>query len=136
MRPDPHNPMDMRDKLCGEIAERQFGLIERDQAIHADMSPAAIARRLANGRWRLELPRVYRFAGAPKSWEQSLKAATLWGGEHCVVSHQTAAALHGLSSLRTRQVHVQLSKQLRHPPVTTHQTRVAARYAMVIKGIP
>jgi len=128
--------MDTRDKLCGEIAERQFGLIEREQALNADMSPAAIARRLANGRWRLELPRVYRLAGAPKSWEQSLKAATLWGGERCVASHEAAAALHGLSSVRARQVHVQLAKQLRHPGVITHRTRFAGQYATSVRGIP
>ncbi len=128
--------MNTRDRLCSEIAERQFGLIERSQAVHAKMSPSAIARKLASGHWQLELPRVYRFAGAPRSWEQSLKAATLWGGEHCVVSHETAAALHGLSSLRTRQVHVQMAKQLRHPQVTVHRTRVAGKYAMAIKGIP
>jgi len=128
--------MDMRDRLCGEIAERQFGLIERDQAIHAKMKPAAIARRLANGRWRLELPRVYRLAGAPKSWEQSLKAATLWGGEHCVASHEAAATLHGLSSLRARQVHVQTAKRLCYPGVITHRTRFAGLYATSVRGIP
>src|SRR5215831_18846973 len=113
--------MDMRDRLCGEIAERQFGLIERDQAIHAKMKPAAIARRLAKGRWRLELPRVYRLAGAPKSWEQSLKAAT---------------TLHGLSSLRARQVHVQTAKRLCYPGVITHRTRFAGLYATSVRGIP
>jgi very-short-patch-repair endonuclease len=128
--------MDMRDRLCGEIAERQFGLIEREQALNADMSPAAIARRLANRRWRLELPRVYRLAGAPKSWEQSLKAATLWGGEHCVASHEAAATLHGLSSLRTRQVHVQTTKRLCHPQVITHRTCFAGQYATFVRGIP
>ena len=127
--------MNMRDRLCGEIAERQFGLIERSQALRA-MSPSAIARRLATGRWHLELPRVYRLAGAPKSWEQSLKAATLWGGEHCVVSHEAAAALHGLSSLRKRQVHVQLPKLLCHPGVITHRTRFAGLYATSVRGIP
>jgi very-short-patch-repair endonuclease len=128
--------MDTRDKLCSEIAERQFGLIERAQALRAKMSPSAIARRLATGRWQLELPRVYRFAGTPRSWEQSLKAATLWGGEGCIVSHQSAATLHGLGSLRTREVHVQLAKQLRHPQVVTHRTRWAGLYETSIKGIP
>src|SRR5260370_6558054 len=86
------------DRACEEIAEKQFGLISRDQAIGTGMSERAIGGRLGAGRWRQVLPGVYRLAGAPASWEQSLKAATLWGGEGCVVSHRAAAALHGLAS--------------------------------------
>src|SRR5262249_57278192 len=89
----------------------------------------------AKGRGRLELRRVHRLAGAPKSWEQSLKAATLWGGEHCVASHEAAATLHGLSSVRARQVHVQLAKQLRHSGVITHRTRFAGQYATSVRGV-
>ena len=68
------------DAVCAAIAEKQFGLIARDQAVQTGMSERAIGRRLANGRWLQVLPGVYRLAGAPTSWEQSVKAATLWGG--------------------------------------------------------
>src|SRR5260370_19395968 len=63
------------DRACAEIAEKQFGLISRDQAIGTGMSERAIGRRLGGGRGRQVLPGVYRLAGAPASWEQSLKAA-------------------------------------------------------------
>src|SRR5260370_40208821 len=87
------------DRACAEIAEKQFGLISRDQAIGTGMSERAIGRRLGAGRWRQVLPGVYRLAGAPASWEQALKAATLWGGEGCVVAHRAVAALHGLAGV-------------------------------------
>jgi len=74
------------DTACAEIAEKQSGLICRDQAIRTGMSEPAIGRRLGAGRWRQVLPGVYRVAGAPASWERSLKAATLWGVDGCVVS--------------------------------------------------
>src|ERR1700687_272798 len=84
------------DRACAEIAEKQFGLISRDQAIGTGLSERAIGRRRGADRWRQVLPGVYRLAGAPTSWEQSLKAATLWGGDGCVVSHRAAGALHRL----------------------------------------
>ena len=103
------------DELCSAIAEKQYGLIERQQALQAGVSPAGVSRRLASRRWLRVLPGVYRFAGAPTSWEQSLKAATLWGGDRCVVSHETAAALHGLTLFSGSRVHVQSPKLLQRP---------------------
>src|SRR6266851_1544988 len=51
------------DRACAAIAEKQFGLISRDQAIRTGMSERAIGRRLGAGRWRQVLPGVYRLAG-------------------------------------------------------------------------
>src|SRR5229473_2965186 len=110
------------DTACGEIAEKQSGLISRDQAIRTGMSERAIGRRLGGGRWRQVLPGVYRLAGVPTSWEQSLKAATLWGGEGCVVSHRAAAALHGLAGFARQGVEVQSSKRLQRSDVIVHRT--------------
>ncbi|SRR6266851_4949606 len=61
------------DTACAKIAEKQSGLISRDQAIRTGMSERAIGRRLGAGRWHQVLPGVYRLAGALASWEQSLK---------------------------------------------------------------
>jgi len=63
------------DTPCAEIAEKHPGLISRDQAIRTGMSERAIGQRLGADGWRRVLPGVYRLAGAPASWEQSLKAA-------------------------------------------------------------
>ena len=125
------------DRACAEIAEKQFGLISRDQAIGTGMSERAIGRRLGAGRWRQVLPGVYRLAGAPASWEQSLKAATLWGGEGCVVSHRAAAALHGLAGFARQGVEVQSSRRLQHSDVLAHRTCfTSSLYPVSIKGIP
>lgn len=125
------------DERCVDLAEKQFGLIDRVQAARAGMTKSAIARRLSARRWRPVLPGVYRMAGAPISWEQSLKAATLWGGDTCAVSHFAAAALHGLAGFHKRDVHIQSSKRLQHPTVKTHRTRSAeSQYTTMVKGIP
>jgi len=124
------------DELCASIFEKQFGLIEREQALKCGMSLAAVSRRLASGRWLKVLPRVYRLAGAPRSCEQSLKAVTLWGGSRCVVSHETAAALHGLSVTAPRRMHVQAPTQLQRANVAAHRTRFGQLHTVTVKGIP
>ena len=124
------------DELCSAIAEKQYGLIERQQALQAGVSPAGVSRRLASRRWLRVLPGVYRFAGAPTSWEQSLKAATLWGGDRCVVSHETAAVLHGLTLFSGSRVHVQSPKLLQRPNIAAHRTRFWGSYRVAVKGIP
>jgi very-short-patch-repair endonuclease len=124
------------DELCGAIAEKQHGLIEREQAVRAGMSAAGVGRRLASRRWLQVLPGVYRLAGAPASWGQSLKAATLWGGDKCVVSHETAASLHGLTLLAGRRVHIQSPRQLRRANIVSHRTRLSDFRPVVVKGIP
>ena len=53
-------------------------------------------RRLQSGRWVLLHPGVYRLRECLPSWEQSLLAACLWGGEGTMASHRAAARLWGL----------------------------------------
>lgn len=84
------------DHRCAEVALRQHGVISRAQALRAGLSERAVARRLHSGEWDCVLPSVYRLAGAPVSWLQRLKAATLWAGGTAAVSHRSAAALWGL----------------------------------------
>ncbi len=124
------------DELCSAIAEKQFGLIEREQALRAGMSAPALRRRLRSRRWLKVLPRVYRLAGAPTSWEQSLRAASLWGGDRCVVAHETAASLHGLSVFAGRRVHVQSPKRLTRPNIAAHRTRSRDWQVVMVRGIP
>jgi very-short-patch-repair endonuclease len=75
-------------------------------------------------------------AGAPTSREQSLKAATLWGGENCVVSHETAAALHGLTYLAGRRIHVQSPKLLQRANIVAHRSRYLTSPIVTVKEIP
>jgi very-short-patch-repair endonuclease len=126
----------VRDNRCAEVFESQLGLISRKQALQTGMSRAAISRRLAGQRWRQVLPGVYRLAGAPTSWEQSLKAATLWGGTGCAVSHESAAALHGLNGFRRGDIHIQCPKRLRHREVVTHRVHAGhSRPWTLVRGI-
>jgi very-short-patch-repair endonuclease len=84
------------DTRAAAMAARQFGVISRQQALGAGVSPDMITHRLETGRWEVMLPSVYGVVGANDSSEQRLMAACLWGGSGAVAIRRSAAAIWGL----------------------------------------
>lgn len=84
------------DSALASIAQSQYGLITRRQALDAGLSKEAILRRVRTGRLVVMSRNVYRLMGAPSSWEQKLLAAFLSLGPGAVVSGRSAAILYGL----------------------------------------
>jgi hypothetical protein len=79
-----------------EIARWQEGAISRRQLLEAGLSGQLIKRRLEHRRWQQLYWGVYAaFNGLPPR-ETWLWAAVLHAGDGAVLSHQTAAELHGL----------------------------------------
>lgn len=74
----------------------QYALITRGQALDAGMSERQIDDWLNRGRLEVVHPLVYRFAGAPVTWEHRALAAVLAAGPVAFASHATAAAIWGL----------------------------------------
>ena len=83
-------------ELAYAFMRRQYGLIARDQAIAGGVSPLQIRWQLTRGRWVLLRPDVYALAGAPPTWEQTVLAAVLAGGDRVAASHGTAGHLRML----------------------------------------
>jgi len=110
----------MRSDIPGEIsalAQRQAGAISRPQLIDAGLSPQLIIRRLERGRWQQLYRGVYAtFSGLPPR-ETWLWAAVLSAGEGAVLSHQTAAELHGLLDHPTDAIYVTVPSNRR---IATH----------------
>ena len=105
------------------LAGRQFGLIHRDQAIALGMTSSAISYRLGLG-WESLHRGVYLLPGFDRSWEQRVLAACMRGGQSCVASHSTAAALHRLDGCRqTEPIHLYAPTGWRAPGVKVHRTR-------------
>src|SRR3546814_708355 len=77
------------DKLAGA----QHGLVTSDQAI-TSLGRGRKNRWVAEGRLIVTQPGVYRVAGTPQTWHQSLKAAAL--ASDGIVSHRSAAEMWGL----------------------------------------
>jgi hypothetical protein len=94
---------------CRQILELQAGVITRGQALGAGLSRHALTARLDSGRWQRLQTGVYAaFTGKPDR-EVLQWAAVLGAGPRAVLSHQSAADLHGLIAAGTRQdrlVHV------------------------------
>jgi very-short-patch-repair endonuclease len=94
------------ERRARTIAEAQFGLVSRAQAMDLGFSPAAVARRVRAGYWDRLLPGVFRIAGAPTSARQAAMAAALWGGADALVSHGAAATLWNIDGIRTRKIEI------------------------------
>ena len=92
----------------------QSGVVSRQQARAAGFTEAAIDWQLRSGSWQ----RIYRgayaaFTGDPAR-EAVLWAAVLRAGPGAVLSHETAAEVHGLTDRPSTQIHVSVPAE-RHP---------------------
>jgi predicted transcriptional regulator of viral defense system len=89
-----------------EMARWQAGAISRRQLLEAGLSSQLIKRRIERGRWQTLYRGVYAVFNGPPPRETWLWAAVLRAGEGAVLSHQTAAELHGLLDVPAEAIHV------------------------------
>lgn len=97
------------------LAARQHGCISLAQATALGVSKETVSRRARDRRWERVLPRVYVVRGSPRTWEQRLFAAILWGGPGAVACGRAAAALWGFPGSRRGTVEISLSWGTRAP---------------------
>lgn len=88
------------DHAVAEHARRQYGVFSRLQVLDAGGSDWLIQRRAAAGMWVPLAEGVYALRGFPRSWRGALITAVLATSGPAVVSHESAAALHGIDSFR------------------------------------
>ena len=82
-----------RSNAVDEITRNQHGLITTEQAMTA-LGPSRKSRWVTEGRLISVQPSVFRMAGSPETWHQSVLAAAL--AVDGIVSHRSAAELWGL----------------------------------------
>lgn len=128
--------MDEAEKRCLQLAARQRGLIRRDQVGMCGFSAQRLQRRFSSNAWFRVYPGVYRIAGSPDDWKQQLKALSLWLGDG-VLSHHTAATLHGVSQFSPGRLEATVTHGARSPPgVLIHRVpAIAARDITTIDGL-
>jgi predicted transcriptional regulator of viral defense system len=102
------------------ILRAQYGVLSRAQALDAGMSARAVDRRTESGRWEVVLPGVYRAAGVPQSWHQSVLSACFWVGPDAFASHRTAAALWSLEGFAPGAVEVSTTRRMQRIGITLH----------------
>lgn len=87
--------MDATDPVLALIAERQHGLVRRDQALAIGVAASGWAHAARAGRWEPIGERVLRRRGAPRTPQQRALAAVLDAGPSALLSHGSAAAAWG-----------------------------------------
>jgi hypothetical protein len=86
--------------------QSQAGVVSRQQAREAGWAKGTVDGRVRSGIWqRLQRGAYATFTGAP-SREAKLWAAVLSLGENAVLSHETAAEVHGLIDKPIGPIHV------------------------------
>jgi len=137
-------------RLASEVAEDQWGLVTRAQALALGVPRATFARLVAAGALVRVAHGVYRMAGGPDPGHVDLRAAWLqldpstaaWrrvqSDQVAVVSHRSAADLYGLGDLiaDTHEFSVPVRTQTRRRDVRLHLRQVAPGDRDVVQGLP
>ena len=125
------------DRAIAALAESQYGLVTRAQAVSRGLSEAGFDRRVASGNWTRVHRGVYRLTGSPQTPEQSVKAACL-AIPGALASHRAAAAILGLPEIQPRvEITVLQSRRIRLEAVQVHRTtRLETVDRDFEKGIP
>ena len=82
---------------AAELARWQAGVMSRQQLLGVGLTPQMITTRVERDRWQTLYRGVYAVFTGPPPREAWLWAALLRAGPGAVLSHLTAAELHGLS---------------------------------------
>jgi hypothetical protein len=137
-------------RLAVEVAEDQWGLVTRAQALAAGVPRATFARLVAAGALVRVAHGVYRVAGGPDPGHLDLRAAWLqldsltpaWQrvqSDHvAVVSRRSAAELYGLGDLiaDTHEFNVPVRTQTRRQDVRLYLRPVSPEDRNVVGGLP
>lgn len=137
-------------RLATEVAEDQWGLVTRAQALAVGVPRATFARLVAAGALVRVAHGVYRVAGGLDAGHVDLRAAWLqldpltpaWqrvqSDRVAVVSHRSAAELYGLGDLLA-DVHefaVPVRTQTRRKDVRLHLRQVSPEDRDLVGGLP
>lgn len=127
------------DARISLVARRHAGAFTWSQARACGFGKATIGRRLGSGQWERAHPGVYVIAGVPPTRTLELWVAVLAAGPDAVVSHESAALLHGARGLRASPVTLTAPHGSHHrlAAVMVHQIDdVAQRHRTAVGGLP
>jgi Transcriptional regulator, AbiEi antitoxin len=122
-----------RDQVVGGLADRQYGVVRREQLLAAGVGRGAIVRALDAGRLRPVFRGVYAVGHVALRREGWWMAALLACGEGAALSHRTAAMVWGLQTGPTLPIDVTTSTDhgRKHRQITTHRMLLAPFDALV-----
>jgi hypothetical protein len=117
-----------------ELARLQHGVFSRKQAIRAGLTVDLIRSRVRRDAWRPLYPGVYTTLTGSPGRSARLWAAVLYAGSGAMLSHETAAELHGLTDAPSEPIHVTVPGERRVIPpegISIHRSDRALVTALV-----
>lgn len=122
------------------IAESQHGLVSRDQALLAGVTPDQLFQRSRSSDWELERPNVLRLVGAPRTSKQRAMAAVLDAGPGALLSHHSALAMWSIPGFRLDPPHIIYPRGglfRRDTEAILHTSRrLPPHHVTVLEGLP
>lgn len=112
-----------------DLASDQEGIITRAQAIGTGLSPGAVKRRVLSGEWQQLEWGVYATFTGKSTREAKLWKTLLRAGPGAVLSHETAAEVHGFAEEPSQEIHISIPANRRAvkrrpiPGVVIHRSR-------------
>lgn len=89
-----------------QVASGQDGLFTAEQAERAGYYRQLLRKHVESGRVRRVRRGIYRLVHFPPGEHEELVEVWLWSAQAGVFSHETALALHGLSDVLPKRVHL------------------------------
>lgn len=93
----------MNEDRVWELLQQQHGVVSRSQLLAAQRSSSWVARRVSSGELVAMLAGIYRHRAHQQTWHQRAWAGLLLGGDHCAISHASAAWLLKLDGFNQRE---------------------------------
>ncbi|MGH2831058.1 MAG: DUF559 domain-containing protein [Actinomycetota bacterium] len=123
------------DRLLSRVAAARYGVFTREEALREGATRNVIQRRLRDGRWERIQHGVYRLAGVPQSWRQSLAAACLAAGEGAVSSHRAAGQLWDSAEVPRGFIEISIprTRGVRPAGATVHRVSDLSPHDVVVK---
>ncbi|MFZ5445827.1 MAG: DUF559 domain-containing protein [Myxococcota bacterium] len=120
---------------CAQQAAERHGVLTRAQA-RALLTRDQVKRQLKTGAWVRVYPQVFRVAGAPQTYTQQQHAVAAWLGARGVLSHRTAALLHGLELSAKEPLDVTVKHRVKGPAgVKVYRRKLGAKETTELDGL-
>lgn len=126
-----------RRQALYRLAAGQAGFFTAAQAIDLGYSYQAQKHHVDHGNWARVDRGIFRIPEWPSSLNDSFVRWVLWSKQRAVVSHDSAAAAHGLGVLNPAKVHLTVPPGVRmsDPVVVLHRRLLPDADVMLLDGV-
>lgn len=135
----PDGAVEALDRRVASLVAKRYGVLSRAEAVGLGATRYTIEWRLKTGRWERLSSGIYRIAGAPPSWRQTIFAEVLGWGSDTLASYRSAASLWGLAGCRSVSVEVTVAGRRRRKSsaaIVHRVTSVPSIDRAVVSAIP